>query len=99
MILALDGGPDPTTIVMTAHNNVFDFESIDGVLDSGHEIAIGPNDKVGHIARDKDCASVFPHDFVGRDTGIRAACCCCCWWCCDEQGKQPGVVSSECSVV
>ena len=77
MIHALDGGTDPTTIVVTAHNNVFDFERIHGVLDCRHEIAIRSNDKVGHIACDKDSASIFTHDFVGRDTGVRAAYSCC----------------------
>lgn len=73
VIFDLDCRSHAPTIVMTAHNDVFDAQHIDGVLQGTHQIEINVYDEVGHIPYDKDRSCVFAHDFVGWDPGVGAA--------------------------
>jgi hypothetical protein len=73
MIFALHTGTDSSTIVVTANNYVRHLEHANGILKARHEIEIGIHDHVGHVAKDKDTARIFSHDFVGWDSGVGAS--------------------------
>jgi hypothetical protein len=73
VILSYHGSSHAATVIVTTHDNVRDFEHIDGILQSRHQVHVCRNNHVGNVTNNKDGSGSLSHDLVGRDTSIRAA--------------------------
>lgn len=51
--ITAEGGLDAAATVVSANNNVADFEYVDGKLHDGEAVQVGVDDEVGDIAVDK----------------------------------------------
>lgn len=67
------GGPDAAAPVVTAHDDVADFEDIDCVLHDGEDVEIALLDDIGDVPVDEDLARGEPGNLICGNTGIRAA--------------------------
>ena len=69
----LKGGPDTSTSVVTADDDVFYLKNIDRKLHHGERVKVRVNDHIGHIAVHEDIPRCKTHEFLGRHATIRAA--------------------------
>ncbi|MNE24717.1 hypothetical protein D3C80_1180160 [compost metagenome] len=58
---------------MAGHQDVFDLEHVDGVLDHRQAVQVGVQYHVGHVAVDEQVAGQHTHDFIGRYARIGTA--------------------------
>jgi hypothetical protein len=72
MIFSYHGSSDAAAVIVTTNDNVRNFENIDGILQSRHQVHVCGNNHVGNVTNYKDGSGSLSHDLVGRDTSIRA---------------------------
>lgn len=67
------GGFDTAAAVVSADDNVFDFEVADGVVDDGHDVEVDVVDEVGDVAVDEHLTWFEASDGFGGDARVGAA--------------------------
>lgn len=72
-VLRRHGGFDASAAVVSADNDVLDFEVADGVVDDGHDVEVDVVDEVGDVAVDEHLARLEAGDGFGGDAGVGAA--------------------------
>jgi hypothetical protein len=70
MALVFDRRFNSTASVVTTHDDVFHLKYVDGVLEDGKAVDVRVDDKICHIAMDKDFARQKPNDLVCGDTAV-----------------------------
>ena len=72
-VMVIVSGRNAPASVMTAHDNMFDFEILHGVLQNGERVQIRVTKYVANIAVHKDFTGLHPKDCTGRDPTISTA--------------------------
>ena len=63
--------PDASAIIMTANNDVPDFQHVNRELDHGHAIEVGMLDDIGYIAVNEHLSRQQAHDLIRRHAAVR----------------------------
>jgi hypothetical protein len=74
VVIGGSGSTNSTTIVVSANDNIRNFQVVDGVLKTSHEVEISVDDHVGDVTQDKNGSSILSHDDIARNTGIGTSC-------------------------
>ncbi|MCY1402922.1 hypothetical protein D9M71_180840 [compost metagenome] len=65
--------PYAAAAIVAGHQDVFDLEHVDGVLDHRQAVQVGVQYHVGHVAVNEQVAGQHTHDFIGRYARIGTA--------------------------
>jgi hypothetical protein len=76
-VLGRHGGLDAAAAVVSANDDVLDFEVPHRVVDHGHDVEVDIVDKVGDVAVDEHLAGLEAGDGFGGDARVGAACVLC----------------------
>src|SRR4030081_2757213 len=64
---------DAAAAIVTADDDVFDFQYLHGELHYRQAVEVAVHDDVGDVAMDEEVAGEKPHDLVGRYAAVGAA--------------------------
>ena len=67
------GSLDAATSIMTAHDDVFNFKDIDGIVKDAEHVHIRMNNHIGNISVNKYFPGGSTNDFIGRNPAVRAS--------------------------
>jgi hypothetical protein len=70
---AVDGGADPTTVIMSNHHDMLHFEHVDSKLEHRQIVGVLRRSQIGHIPMDEQLAGIEINNRVRRDTAVGAA--------------------------
>ena len=65
--------PNATTAIVSAHDDVFDFQRLDRKLQDRHTIEIGWIDEVGNVAMHEDLARLQARNDISRHAAVGTA--------------------------
>lgn len=71
--MAVEDGADAGTAVVTADDDVADFEDVDGEMEGGKAVEVAGGHDVGDVAVDEHFARKEAGDLIRRDSAIAAA--------------------------
>ena len=68
-----ESGFHASTLVVSAYDNVFNLQDVDGVFHDTQAVHVGVNDDVGNVSVNEDLSGQGACNLVGRDSAVGAA--------------------------
>ncbi len=73
VVMSVHGGVDSPTPIVTTHDDMFDAEHFDGVLEHRHEVHVGGNHEIGNVSVHEEIARLRTGYLIGVDSTVGAS--------------------------